>query len=249
MLTDLEVSPDGSMIAARTQGVTESLEVLPADGSGVRQLTRDSFRNRGPHWSPDGARIYFYSNRTGPYAVFTIKPDGSDTTRVPGLPETTWAYPRPSPDGSRIALGQPSTAEVVVVPLTEGTTASAPVAPIVKVEGKWAWGWSPDGRQLLVQRRGAVSGSGLAVCAIPEGTCEVVSPEGEQGQFLPGGRRVACVERGRIVLRDLATRASRVLEDARLASPITRFCVSRDGKTLYFLRDVSEGDIWVATFP
>jgi hypothetical protein len=40
-----------------------------------------------------------------------------------------------------------------------------------------------------------------------------------------------------------------VLVAAKAASPITRFCVSRDGRALYFLRDVSEGDIWVATFP
>ena len=50
-------------------------------------------------------------------------------------------------------------------------------------------------------------------------------------------------------MRDLATRGSGVLVSASADSPITRFCISRDGRALYLLRDVSEGDIWVATFP
>ena len=250
MFLDLELSPDGSTLATRTQGATENLCVLSADGTSLRQLTRDGFRNRSARWSPDGLRIFFYSNRSGAYGVWTIKPDGSDMTRVPALPDASWAAPVPSPDGTLIALGRPSTMHVVVVPLAPGAAGSgAPPAPPLEIEGKWAWDWSPDGRQLLVFRRGDVSGSGLLLCGVPSGQCDVLSPNAEQGRFFPDGRHVGYVERGGIHLLDLATRASGVLVPARADSPITRFCVTRDGRALYLLRDVSEGDIWVATFP
>ncbi|HEY3349632.1 MAG TPA: protein kinase [Thermoanaerobaculia bacterium] len=250
MFLDLELSPDGSTLATRTQGATENLCVLAADGTNFRQLTRDSFRNRWARWSPDGQRIFFYSNRSGAYGVWTIKPDGSDMTRVAGLPEASWAAPVPSPDGMLIALGRPSTSHVVVVPFAPAAAGSAAApAPPLEIEGKWAWDWSPDGRQLLVLKRGAVASSGVLLCAMPGGRCELLAPHAEQARFFPDGRHVGYVERGEIHVLDLATRASRVLVAARADSPITRFCISRDGRALYFLRDVSEGDIWVATFP
>ncbi len=100
-----------------------------------------------------------------------------------------------------------------------------------------------------MSRRGAVSASGVLLCEVPGGQCEVVAPNAEQGRFFPDGRHVGYVERGQIQVRDLATGGSGVLVAANADSPITRFCISRDGQTLYFLRDVSEGDIWIATFP
>jgi Tol biopolymer transport system component len=250
MFLDLEISPDGTTLATRTQGATENLCVLTANGTNLRQLTRDSFRNRWARWSPDGQRIFFYSNRSGAYGVWTIKPDGSDMTRVAGLPDASWAAPVPSPDGALIALGRPSTGHVVVVPLAPAAAgAGAAPAPPLEIEGKWAWDWSPDGRQMLVSRRGAVSASGVLLCGVPSGQCEVLAQNAEQGRFFPDGRHVGYVERGEIHVRDLVTRGSSVLVSASADSPITRFCVSRDGRTVYFLRDVSEGDIWVATFP
>ena len=249
MFLDLEISPDGSTLATRTQGTTENLCVLSADGTSLRQLTRDAFRNRWARWSPDGQRIFFYSNRSGAYGVWTIKPDGSDMTRVSGLPEASWAAPVPSPDGSRIALGRPSTGHVVVVPLAPAAAGSGAAPAPLEIEGKWAWDWSPDGRQILVSRRGAVSASGVLLCDAASGRCETLAPNAEQGRYFPDGRRVGYVERGEIHVLDLATRAAAVLVPAKADSPITRFCISRDGQALYFLRDVSEGDIWVATFP
>jgi serine/threonine protein kinase/WD40 repeat protein len=247
MFLDLEVSPDGSTLATRTQGATENLCVLTADGASLRQLTRDAFRNRWARWAPDGQRIFFYSNRSGAYGVWTIKPDGSDMTRVPGLPEASWAAPVPSPDGTLIALGRPSTSHVVIVPLAPGAPGATP-APL-EIEGKWAWDWSPDGRELLVSRRGAVSASGVLLCRVPDGRCEVLAPNAEQGRFFPDGRHVGYVERGAIHVIDMRTRATRTLLSTKGDSPVIRFCISHDGRSLYLLRDVSEGDIWIATFP
>jgi TolB protein len=59
-----------------------------------------------PVWSPDGQRIAFVSDRDGPrdeYHVFTMRPDGTDVTRVSSEPADSYgAQPQWSPDGSRL---------------------------------------------------------------------------------------------------------------------------------------------------
>ena len=59
--------------------------VINADGSGLRQVTREG-DNRWPTWSPDGSRIAFVHNGT----LSTIAPDGTDMQSLNGV----------TPDGS-----------------------------------------------------------------------------------------------------------------------------------------------------
>src|SRR4029450_4558118 len=42
------------------------------DGTNVREVTSGPFDDREPHWSPDGARIAFSSDRRGNYDVCAI---------------------------------------------------------------------------------------------------------------------------------------------------------------------------------
>ena len=98
-----DLSPDGEWIAFSTLGVREDLFVVRSDGTGYRQITDDAFRDRGPKWSPDGARIGFYSDRSGRYETWTIQPDGSGLEQLtkttgPSRWDTEW-----SPDGKRLA--------------------------------------------------------------------------------------------------------------------------------------------------
>ena len=72
-------SPDGTRLAF---GDTDSgqIFVINADGSGLRQVTRDG-ENNWPAWSPDGSRIAFVHNGT----LSTIAPDGTDMQSVKGV--------------------------------------------------------------------------------------------------------------------------------------------------------------------
>ncbi|HEY5908646.1 MAG TPA: protein kinase, partial [Vicinamibacteria bacterium] len=96
---DLDVSPDGQWLAYNSES-TEKLFVVRSDGTGSRQLTDGPSKDRGPRFSPDGSRIAFYSNRTGNYQVWTIKPDGSELQQVTGDSSTSGlVFPVWSRDG------------------------------------------------------------------------------------------------------------------------------------------------------
>ena len=70
-------SPDGSRLAGDTDG---QIFVINADGSGLRQVTRDG-NNTWPAWSPDGSRIAFVHNGT----LSIMAPDGTDMESVQGV--------------------------------------------------------------------------------------------------------------------------------------------------------------------
>jgi Tol biopolymer transport system component len=94
-------------------------QVMNADGSGKRNLTRDRAQDDYPTWSPDGRRLAFLRGPQGfcSYQLYVVNADSSGlrrlTLRVPeGTPETTghckgkagelvW-----SPDGRTIYFGR-----------------------------------------------------------------------------------------------------------------------------------------------
>lgn len=83
-------SPDGVSIAFEVLRAGDwDIYRVDVDGSGLLQLTDGSGDENAPRWSPDGTRIAFMSsavpatdgNQPG-FDLYTIKPDGSDETRV-----------------------------------------------------------------------------------------------------------------------------------------------------------------------
>jgi len=45
---------------------------MNADGSAVVRLTRDIGDDLYPHWTPDGKKLIFTSNRTGKHGLYEI---------------------------------------------------------------------------------------------------------------------------------------------------------------------------------
>jgi Tol biopolymer transport system component len=55
--------------------------IIGEDGSNDTQLTFEG-RNEHPFWSPDGAQIYFLSDRGQGVALWSMRPDGSEQTEL-----------------------------------------------------------------------------------------------------------------------------------------------------------------------
>jgi WD40 repeat protein len=71
----------------------------------MRQITRSSFREVAPHYSRDGKRLAFHSNRGGSVQVWTSDADGEHPAQLTHMDQfATTASPRWSPDGQTIVF-------------------------------------------------------------------------------------------------------------------------------------------------
>ena len=104
------ISPDGSQIVF-SRGWVDKLKdqgrsniwIVDAAGTRLRELTRGSWRDSAPVWSPDGARIAFLSDRDGTtqiHVLFVATGELAQLTHVERTPSNlSW-----SPDGKQLAF-------------------------------------------------------------------------------------------------------------------------------------------------
>ena len=85
-------SPQGDFIVFVSQeaGNDEIFRIRP-DGTDRQRLTDNPAADRSPSWSPNGARIVFWSDReTGRRQLWIMNADGSDQTRLLESPYNDW---------------------------------------------------------------------------------------------------------------------------------------------------------------
>ena len=90
------------------KGGWADLYTYDRNGEALRRLTRDTYDDRDPDWSPDGSRIVFSSDRTaagenGAYNLFTFD-FGTASINYVTYGEHMDLSPRWSPDGSQIVF-------------------------------------------------------------------------------------------------------------------------------------------------
>ncbi len=94
------LSPDGREVVYRFWSDTAGgLRIMEVSSGAIRTLTTgyDNF----PVWSPTGDRIVFSRLADDDFDIYTIRPDGTDTTRLTTAPGND-SHPAWSPDGTHI---------------------------------------------------------------------------------------------------------------------------------------------------
>jgi Tol biopolymer transport system component len=239
------ISPDGEWIAFTNLGGQEDLYLVRHDGTGYRQLTDDRFRDRGPKWSPDGKRIAFYSDRSGRYETWAIRPDGSGLEQLtkttgPSRWDTEWA-----PDGKHIVTtdGVRTYVEDLTRPLAERKAEVLP--PLEGGHALLPRSWSKDGTILAGDLDFTVSAKSVTLLYSFTTKTYSALPDGRgYPEFLSDSRRLLVAQPDRVVLLDTRTgHATPVLDDvqARILS------LSADDRWLSYIEPHNEADVWLAT--
>lgn len=99
-------SPDGRTLAycAQRDGAFGIFTIPAGGGEETRVTTAASGGlDDGSDYSPDGAWIYFNSDRTGRMQIWRVRPDGSQLEQVTYDDANNW-FAHPSPDGRHVVL-------------------------------------------------------------------------------------------------------------------------------------------------
>jgi Tol biopolymer transport system component len=128
-------SPDGSTLVYSLTQLQSDFEIftIGADGSGLRQLTRNSVHDWMPAWSSRRRKIAFV--RRG--AIWVMSADGSGQRRLFRGAQPSW-----SPDGTRLAFTGDS--GVSIRPVSRGSAR--------QVAAGFSPAWSPAGGEIAFVR-------------------------------------------------------------------------------------------------
>ncbi|WP_419949207.1 amidohydrolase family protein [Candidatus Palauibacter sp.] len=142
----LDVSPDGTTIVFDLLG---DLYTMPIEGGEASPLLTGMAYEAQPRFSPDGESVAFISDRSGGDALWTMRLDLTDTTRVAGGGSSLMLSPAWSPDGVYIVASRSSglggVAQLAMYHAERGSPLPLPGSPFQKRIGA---AFGPDGRYI-----------------------------------------------------------------------------------------------------
>lgn len=98
------ISPDGRTVVFEGKGPTgePDLHVIPIGGGTPAPISPHLAIDAGPVWAPDGAAIYFVSDRSGAFELWAVHADGTGASQLT-TGSAILGRPAVSPDGLSVA--------------------------------------------------------------------------------------------------------------------------------------------------
>jgi Tol biopolymer transport system component len=241
------VSRDGQWISFASGGNRQDIFLMRADGTGLRQLTDDPFKDRNMGFTPDGQRIFFMSDRGGAYETWSIRPDGSGLEQVTRDSRRGVWWPTFSPDGTVFAAPD-GLNSYLIRPGSRPGMARAEALPPLGDDGYWfdVFDWSPDGKLLVGGRGRGNEQFGVVLYDLASHRYERLNEKGWAPRFLPGGKGILFSDRSSVFLIDPASKKEHLVLPAPAEAFLIWYCPAPDGKSIYTLRQLTESDVWMA---
>ncbi|MBK9090077.1 MAG: PD40 domain-containing protein [Holophagales bacterium] len=220
------------------------------EGTGLRRLTDDGFRNRGPTFSPDGRKVLFYSDRAGGYDAWTVDVDGIGLTPVTrSRLGNTLVNPVWSPDGRTIAAGSVDDGQRLLLlpyPRSPEDPLPEPAPPPGEGLGCYPRSWSPNSRKVAATAlRANGSFAGILVYDVGRRTYSRVTETGSEPVFLRDGRRIAFQDGNALKIVDTGSGRTREILRGDERRVLASFALSPDDKDLFVIWSVTQADLWL----
>jgi len=243
-LESIKPSSDGKFLTLPVLDPNEDLVVFPvADPSKRVRLTNDKFRDRGPLWMPGDDRILFFSDRSGTYQCWSVRPDGSDLRQ-----ETRDGCARSylSPDGTRVLHSKGGDTWYLTDLSKELENRVAEVLPEIRegVTFTSPYFWSPDGRLIGSDVSGQRS-TGVYAYTPAAKTWEKIAAPGDYWYLAlgPDDEMIVVTASGEVETINLRTSAVRSL--GTIPAEAGDLELSKDGSTLFWVLREEQCDIWL----
>jgi len=246
-----DISRDGEWIAFQSAEPHEDITVMRLDGTGRRRLTEGEAKDRGPRWSSNGKKIYYYSNKNGDYEPWVVDRDSAEARPIPREIEKGGAGFSISPDETRAVLPptQNSKSGRIVSLGVDGSLTDARLMP----EGFGGGRWSPDSRWLSGTMDSPDGPPDFALLDTETDTVVVVrKPDGERGAWFTTS---VWIDATRILARssedeqefvvDTVSGESRWAEDA--PEDLGEFITFHPDGWLYTRGSVDSSNLWLVT--
>jgi TolB protein len=246
-------SPDGRRIAFARRDKGIGIYVVNVGGGGERRLTRETTQVTVMAWSPDGRMIAFHRGsrppgydpqRAGPGDIYVVRIDGSGLRRLTRHGQAHYRPSAWSPDSRSFAItsSQHGNPEVYVIDVDGGSGQRMTRRP------GWdsVYGWSRDGRDLLVSGVGRGGNGGGDIYLIrADGTRVRNLTRSRENEGLaawsPDERRIAFLRNfGHGVVHVMNADGSDLRDLGEVTVPDLAPSWSPDGRQLAFTGNLSE---------